>query len=572
VSAELPDPATHQRLYNIVTKQMLRGPCGQLDPGCGCMKDNICSKGYPKAFQEVTIQGDHAYPVYRRRNNGQVFQGRRKLSTGRWVNHTFDNRDVVPYNARLTEKYDCHINVEVCSNISAIKYLYKYLYKGGDMADMHAVPVAGDGAPPPGVNEIDLYVGGRYVSAIEPAWRLFGFKLQARSPAVCRLHLHEPNQQQVYIRNGNVQQALANSRTTLTAWLEYNRQKTEAYQRELAVNPEAAPPACLAVLYSDFADTHTFHKPQKAWRPRVGPARPPVWRIHEALYRERMYLRFLLNHTPGATSFDYLYTTGHGTPEEVLWPTFRDACRARNLLQDDEEWEEILQHATTYAPAGQMRRLFANIICNNEVNDPRGLWDQFLPHFIDDFLPRAQAKDPAQPVDRRIIDLALHDLNKYLLQLQQNLRNIGLPIPAPLPEGPEPCVLQEERGQYDHAVEAHEGLQNFNMLNADQRAIFLEVMAAVDGDQQGRTAFFVDGVGGAGKTFMYNTLLQVVRGTECIALAVASSGIAALLLNGGRTALSRFKVPVKGLCETSTCAIPGHGELTTLLRHTALIV
>jgi hypothetical protein len=46
----------------------------------------------------------------------------------------FDNRWVVPYNPYLTMWYQCHINVEVCSSITAVKYLYKYVYKGHDRA------------------------------------------------------------------------------------------------------------------------------------------------------------------------------------------------------------------------------------------------------------------------------------------------------------------------------------------------------------------------------------------------------------------------------------------------------
>ncbi len=46
----------------------------------------------------------------------------------------FDNRWVVPYNPYLTMRYQCHINVEVCSSITVVKYLYKYVYKGHDRA------------------------------------------------------------------------------------------------------------------------------------------------------------------------------------------------------------------------------------------------------------------------------------------------------------------------------------------------------------------------------------------------------------------------------------------------------
>ncbi|GBB91117.1 hypothetical protein RclHR1_18230007 [Rhizophagus clarus] len=70
----------------------------------------------------------------------------------------------------------------------------------------------------------------------------------------------------------------------------------------------------------------------------------------------------------------------------------------------------------------------------------------------------------------------------------------------------------------------------------------------------GDRCFFIDGPGGTGKTFLYNTLLSTIRSSGEIAVAVASFGIAALLIMGGRTAHSRFKIPLK-LNESSTCSI-----------------
>ncbi len=57
-----------------------------------------------------------------------------------------------------------------------------------------------------------------------------------------------------------------------------------------------------------------------------------------------------------------------------------------------------------------------------------------------------------------------------------------------------------------------------------------------------------------------------------VVVAVASSGIAALLLDGGRTAHSRFKIPVQGLNSTSICYISRDSELATLLQTAVLIV
>lgn len=59
--------------------------------------------------------------------------------------------------------------------------------------------------------------------------------------------------------------------------------------------------------------------------------------------------------------------------------------------------------------------------------------------------------------------------------------------------------------------------------------------------------FFLDGHGGTGKTFVYITLCHALRGEGSIVLCVASTGVASLLLPGGRTAHSTFKIPIDNL-------------------------
>ena len=84
--------------------------------------------------------------------------------------------------------------------------------------------------------------------------------------------------------------------------------------------------------------------------------------------------------------------------------------------------------------------------------------------------------------------------------------------------------------------------------------------------------FFVNGPGGTGKTFLYRVLCHAARGEAWIVLCVASSGIAALLLIGGRTAHYMFKIPVEGLDEASICKIPKESNRASLLRAARLII
>jgi len=65
---------------------------------------------------------------------------------------------------------------------------------------------------------------------------------------------------------------------------------------------------------------------------------------------------------------------------------------------------------------------------------------------------------------------------------------------------------------------------------------------------------FINGPGGMGKTYTENLILNVVRSHGDIALIVASSGIAALLLSGGQMAHSYLKILI-ALDRTSLCYI-----------------
>ena len=105
----------------------------------------------------------------------------------------------MPYNPYLLRMFNCHINVEVCSSIKAVKYLYKYIYKGHDKASFNIDQPDNDG----NIDEIKRYIDARWVTPPEAMWRIYGFNLCGSSPSVLQLQLHLPNMQRVTFKAGD---------------------------------------------------------------------------------------------------------------------------------------------------------------------------------------------------------------------------------------------------------------------------------------------------------------------------------------------------------------------------------
>ncbi|GBN93104.1 hypothetical protein AVEN_142925-1 [Araneus ventricosus] len=211
VSAELPDPCTDLRLFQIVTK---------------CMDDT-----------EENVNG---YPIYRRRATEPVQVGK----------YSIDNRWVVPYNPWLLKTFNAHINVEVCASVKSVKYLYKYVYKGHDAASFK-IQKEGDLDH----DEILSFIEGRYVSAPEAMWRLNEFNLSNKSHTVVRLDVHLPQQQPIVYQDGQEAQAIERAalrKTTLTSWFELNKNDPSAHN----------------ISNSDISQYYMFDKSTTNWKKR----------------------------------------------------------------------------------------------------------------------------------------------------------------------------------------------------------------------------------------------------------------------------------------------------------------
>ena len=129
--------------------------------------------------------------------------------------------------------------------------------------------------------------------------------------------------------------------------------------------------------------------------------------------------------------------------------------------------------------------------------------------------------------------------------------------------------LIAEQHQYNSEEQAQLTAECIARFNSDQHAAFEKITSAIT--TKSGQIFFLHGAGGTGKTFVYNTLCYHLRSKHKVVLCVASSGIAALLLKGGRTAHSCFKIPIP--CHESTvCNISKNSHLADLICITDLVI
>lgn len=183
---------------------MMHGLCGSFNFKSPCMKQNSCSKRFPKQLIKETQTGEDGYPQYRRRSpeDGGLIVDVKGVC--------LDNRWVVPYNAVLSRSFGAHINVEYCNSVNSIEYVCKYVNKGTDQ-DTFALENKND--------EVTTYENGRYISSSEAVWWIFCFPIHEHFPPVIHLAVHLENGQRTYFNQENITDRLNNSpNTTLLAF------------------------------------------------------------------------------------------------------------------------------------------------------------------------------------------------------------------------------------------------------------------------------------------------------------------------------------------------------------------
>ena len=190
-----------------------------------------------------------------------------------------------------------------------------------------------------------------------------------------------------YRENATAQQIVdAAKKTTLQAWFDLCR--TDPFARTLRYIqcPEH---------YTWQEKTHTWGRRRNS-TPRYARTVGRMYSAHPS-QGERYYLRVLLNHVHGPTSFQDLSTC-----DGVQCATFREAC--------------LTEASTNFMPS-QLRDLFACSLAHCEPSDPRQLWDKHKHSLAEDFLheARAAAGNPSLELTSEVEFRAIYSLQEHLL-------------------------------------------------------------------------------------------------------------------------------------------------------------
>ncbi|XP_054289208.1 uncharacterized protein LOC129004674 [Macrosteles quadrilineatus] len=476
ISAEIPndDPV----LRELVLKWMIHNPCGEVNPSASCMENKggsaKCRFGFPKAHQEFTSIVDNKKPNYKRQYDPQLDPNNpefshvhavyRKNSDGQKV--TRDNRHVAPYNGYLLKKYMCHINIEYVGSVRAVKYLYKYIYKGHDCANVKIV----ENVARIMYNEAETFVEARYISPPEACWRLAGNEIQRKSHSVQRLDIHLEGQYRV----GNMEQTQEDvadtglKGSTLEAYFKHNS--------KLHIEEENGNEV-IYYFYWQMPEKYKWLGKTSEWVVRQRSSKT-IGRIHTVnlvAQPELYHLRMLLFHTKDAKK----------NPKR-LWDMFKDEL-AEDFLREAEISGTPLEDAYNRA-----YRIIAYKL-NTEATEGRNFrfW---------------------------VENYGMDDINDF--EMNEEVFNVG---------------------------QSHEiGHRLYNNLNDKQKEFVDAVIQTLDDESSGPKCFFLDGPGGTGKTFVYNTLYHLCRSRNIIVKCMAFTGIASILLPEGRTTHKTFglKVPL----------------------------
>ena len=482
-----------------------------------CLTPTGCKKGYPF---------DHA---------GEPTMSHSWCnSRGTWTLRRSFRQDskVVPYNRRLVEKYNAHINVECCASFTVIRYLRKYLSKMPDTS--RALPSLDAVLANPKL-EFQLWQSYRHVGVAEAVVRLLQIDINLAEPAVSRVYIHKEGEHNIF---GSDETDVQGDNSRISPLLRYfcrhiklRSLKYSEYYEQYTKRES----------HTEFPDDPSPYGSHPIWywghRAREHICRivtPPTYRDPELLALHLILLSFARCSFKDCRTVDgHLYDTYHEAAENLGLLTHNDHVLVlQEVINPDPRAWQVFHKSTdqTIKPhmlgtPAKVRIVFTMLLISGAPAS-----DMFrypYTHYM------ALDNLECGVSDNTFI---LREVRKLLWEERMSLTDVGLPDIVDTMQ-PVPDLIASEKSRYTVNQPDAE-----ICLSTEQRGVYETVTKNF---KSSSNQFLLRACAGSGKTVVARKIVRDLRREDHLVLVCAPTAKAAGQYVGAFTCHKLFGIPTK---------------------------
>ena len=230
------------------------------------------------------------------------------------------------------------------------------------------------------------------MSASEAIWRIFKFPIQYKSTPVQRLYFHTEGKKPCYYDSDedieDVLERKANEDSQLTAWFSLNQR--DAFAKTL--------------LFAQIPKYYTWNGSKKQFNKRLKGFSLGRINYVPRKMEDDYYMRILLSIVPGPECFADLRTY-----RGVVYKTYKEACFARGILEDDQIYIDSLVDAAQWGFGDYLRHLFCVMILSGTLSRTGHVWAETM-HLLSEDIEQKKRDEFNNPG-------LIHTLKKFKVSL-----------------------------------------------------------------------------------------------------------------------------------------------------------